>query len=156
MPSRFLIKTSYQLAKLVPERLTGFTLDLAGAGRRFCFLQYQYLHQLWAWVIGNARFALRARQMVAFRMEDKIVTTRKVGSQSCVGWVLSLFGFGELCDFILWLRLVFTAFASPEKLNLHKTQHVPGENILFCNMNSLTHTDSFHVLLFFIIIVIQA
>lgn len=40
----------------------------------------------------------------------------------------------------------------PEKLNLHKTQHVPGENILFCNMNSLTHTDSFHVLLFLLLL----
>lgn len=44
----------------------------------------------------------------------------------------------------------------PEKLNLHKTQRVPGENILFCNVNSLTDTDSFHVLLFLIIIAIQA
>lgn len=33
----------------------------------------------------------------------------------------------------------------PEKLNLHKTQHVPGENILFCNVNWLAGTDRSHV-----------
>lgn len=37
----------------------------------------------------------------------------------------------------------------PEKLNLHKTQHVLGENILFCNVNWLAGTDRSHVLLYY-------
>lgn len=44
----------------------------------------------------------------------------------------------------------------PAKLNLHKAQRVPGGNILFCNVNSLTQTGSFLVLLFFIITTTQA
>lgn len=37
----------------------------------------------------------------------------------------------------------------PEKLNLHKTQHVLGENILFCNVNWLAGIDRSHVLLYY-------
>lgn len=45
-------------------------------------------------------------------------------------------------------KLFLQHLRHPEKLNLHKTQHVPGENILFCNVNSLIDTDSFHVFSF--------
>lgn len=65
----------------------------------------------------NARISVRARKRYHLQQKiNKIATTRKMGSQSCVGWILSLFGFGELCDFILWLRVVFTAFASPREV----------------------------------------
>lgn len=32
------------------EHVTGLQVQ----GQDFCFLQYRYLHWLWAWVIGNA------------------------------------------------------------------------------------------------------
>lgn len=67
---------------------------------------------------------------------------RAVWAESCpylaLGNYVILFYDSEL--FLQHLR-------HPEKLNLHKTQYVPGENILFCNVNWLADTDRSHVLL---------
>lgn len=63
----------------------------------------------------------------------------------------------EFCPYLAWGNYVILFYDSelflqhlrhPEKLNLHKAQRVPGGNILFCNVNSLTQTGSFLVLLF--------
>lgn len=77
------------------DRVTGFTLELADAGTGLCFLQYQDLHRLWAWVIGNARFAVRARQMVSVRREDK---------QNCYYQESGKSGLRGLSSVLIWLQ----------------------------------------------------
>lgn len=97
------------------EHVTDFMLDLADAGTGLCFLQYQYLHYGLEWCETQD---LQWEQGKWYHLEGKInniVTTKKLGSQSCVGWVLSLFGFRELCDFILWLKSCFCSICVTQK-----------------------------------------